>query len=205
MRVAFALIAAASLASVACSPAPARPPFAPPSPGPAPQVLSPPVQITAVQSLQGAVACAPKEVAPGVFAAFDCSPHRDVSRAFAPTMRMGFVSGPLPSFVDHRVTGLEGPVKNQGAVGTCTAMSLSSAMDHAVRKMGRGDVVSALHVWSKYAVSSMGVAGDQTEGERIALEGTWPYDPVKACKLLREPFDSCGKAYGVTTDRKSVV
>jgi hypothetical protein len=45
----------------------------------------------------------------------------------------------------------------------------------------------------------MGVAGDQTEGERIALEGAWPYDPVKACKLLREPFDSCGKAYGVTS------
>lgn len=197
MRVAPALIAAASLTTLACTHA-ASPPSAPPNAMP-PQVQVAPVNRAAVQSLQGQVACAPREVAPGVFAAFDCGMHRDVSRAIAPTMRMNFLSGPLPPIVDHRLTGLEGPIKNQGAVGTCTAMSLSTAMDHAVRKMGRGDVVSALHVWSKYAISSMGVAGDQTEGEHIALEGSWPYDPVKACKLLREPFDSCGKAYGVTS------
>jgi len=197
MRVAPALLAAASLTTLACTHA-SPPPAAPPS------AMSPPVQVapvnrTAVQGLQGQVPCAPREVAPGVFAAFDCGVHRDVTRAIAPTTRMHFLSGPLPPVVDHRLTGLEGPVKNQGAVGTCTAMSLSSAMDHAVRKMGRGDVVSALHVWSKYAISSMGVAGDQAEGEHITLEGSWPYDPVKACKLLREPFDSCGKAYGVSS------
>ena len=200
MRVAPALVVSAfSFAAIACSPAQVRPPAGPPA-GQYPAQAAPvPVNVAAVQSLQGQVACAPREVAPGVFASFDCGPHKDVLHAIAPTVRMSFVTGPLPPFVDHRITGLEGPVKNQGAVGTCTAMSLSSAMDHAVRKMGRGDVVSALHVWSKYAVSSMGVAGDQTEGERIALEGAWPYDPVKACKLLREPFDSCGKAYNVTS------
>jgi hypothetical protein len=158
----------------------------------------PPVNVSAVHSLQGR-SCAPKEVAPGVWVAFDCGPLTDVRKAIAPTFRKSFISGPLPPFVDHRMTGLEGPVKDQGAVGTCTAVSLSTAMDHGIRKLGRGDVISALHVWSKYAVSSMGVAGDQTEGERIALEGSWPYDPAKACKMLREPFDSCGSAYGVSS------
>lgn len=150
------------------------------------------------QSFQSQAPCPTKEVAPGVFVTFDCAPHADVTRAIAPLFKRSFLSAPLPPFVDHRMTGLEGPVKSQGAVGTCTAVSLSTAMDHAVRKMGRGDVISALHIWSKYAISSMGVAGDRTEGERIALEPAWPYDPAKACKLLRQPFDSCAKAYGVT-------
>lgn len=142
MRVAPALLAFASLAAAACSPTEVRLPVAPAGNYP-PMVAAPPVNATAVQSLQGRVACAPREVAPGVFASFDCAPHRDVLHAIAPTMRMSFVTGPLPPFVDHRLTGLEGPVKNQGAVGTCTAMSLSTAMDHAVRKMGRADVVGA--------------------------------------------------------------
>jgi hypothetical protein len=162
-------------------------------------MAGPPVNVATARSLQGQVPCPPKEVAPGVWASFDCGPHAPVTHAIAPMFKRSFVSAPLPPYVDHRVTGLEGPVKNQGAVGTCTAVSLSTAMDHAIRKMGRPDVISALHVWSKYAVSSMGVAGDRTEGEHIALDGSWPYDPAKACRMLREPFDSCGKVYGVTS------
>lgn len=198
MRIAPALsVLAASLGALACSHPASQPATSAAAPPPAP--LGPPVNVGAVQSLQGTTACPPKEVAPGVWATFDCKPHMDARKAIAPMFRKSFVTGPLPPFVDHRMTGLEGPVKDQGAVGTCTAVSLSTAMDHGVRKLGRGDVVSALHIWSKYAVGVMGIAGDQTEGERIALEGTWPYSPVKACKLLREPFDSCGKAYGVTS------
>ncbi len=204
MRRTAALFAGLSTLSLACS-KPVSPPMSPQGAGnqvrlPPPQVM-PPVpmpNVAAMQQMQGKPGCAPKEVAPGVWVTFDCGAHAPVSKAIAPTFRKSFVTGPLPPFVDHRMTGLEGPVKNQGAVGTCTAVSLSSAMDHAVRKMGRGDVTSALHIWSKYAVSSMGVAGDQTEGERIALENAWPYDPAKACKMLRQPFDSCAKAYGVT-------
>jgi hypothetical protein len=111
--------------------------------------------------------------------------------------KMGFVSGPLPEYVDHRQGGFEGPIKNQQAVGACTAFSLSTAMDHAIRRMGRPDTVAPLHVWSKYAVPVMGLAGDETVNENITLEQTWPYDPVKACKLLKDPTDSCGVAYGV--------
>lgn len=200
MRAAPSLLAAAVLTTLACSRTDGRPATPPPStwaPAPSYQPAPAPAPATA-QSFQAQPTCAPKEVAPGVFVTFDCGAHADVRKAIAPSFKRSFVSGPLPPFVDHRMTGLEGPVKNQGAVGTCTAVSLSSAMDHAIRKMGRGDVVSALHVWSKYAVSSMGVAGDQTEGERIALEPSWPYDPAKACKMLRQPFDSCASAYKVT-------
>jgi hypothetical protein len=194
MRALPAVIAATVLASLACSRTDSRPATAPPGNwAPASTYQGGPGAPPAgnnVQSFQGQATCAPKEVAPGVFVTFDCGQHMDVRKAIAPTFKKSFIAGPLPPFVDHRMTGLEGPVKNQGAVGTCTAVSLSTAMDHAIRKMGRGDVVSALHVWSKYAVSSMGVAGDQTEGERIALEPSWPYDPAKACKMLRQPSAS---------------
>jgi Papain family cysteine protease len=200
MRAASALLAAAVLTTLACSRTDSRPPASGPgnwSPAPANPGAAPPAANN-TQSFQSQPVCAQKEVAPGVVVTFDCAPHVDVRKAIFPTFKRSFVSGPLPPFVDHRMTGLSGPVKNQGAVGTCTAVSLSTAMEHAIRKMGRGDVVSALHIWSKYAVSNMGAAGDQTEGERIALDAAWPYDPAKACKLLRQPFDSCAKTYGVT-------
>src|SRR5439155_24425008 len=96
-----------------------------------------------------------------------------------------------------RQENTEGPIKSQGAVGACTAFSLSSAMDQQIRRLGRNDVVAPLHVWSKYGVPVMGVAGDETVNEALSLESTWPYDPAKACRLMRVPFDSCGKAYGV--------
>jgi len=110
----------------------------------------------------------------------------------------GGLTGALPLAVDHRADGSEGPVKNQQSVGACTAFSLSTAMDHAVRKMGRQEVVSPLHVWSKYGRPYMGEAGDSTVGESISVESVWPYDPVKACKLTRDSTDHCGKAYNVT-------
>lgn len=159
-----------------------------------------PVDTAALQSLQGLVKCAPKLMAPDTWITLDCGQHQAVTRAFTfapPTT--GLLTGPLPAEVDHRVTGGEGPVKNQGAVGACTAFSLSTAMDNAVRRMGRQDVVAPLHVWSKYAVPVMGVAGDRNVEENVTTEDVWPYDPAKACKLLRVPFDSCGRAYRVTS------
>jgi hypothetical protein len=66
--------------------------------------------------------------------------------------------------------------------------------------MGRQDVTAPLHVWSKYGVPEIGTAGDDTVDKTITLEGVWPYDPVKACKFLQEPGDSCGTAYSVQSD-----
>ncbi|MBK8251562.1 MAG: C1 family peptidase [Polyangiaceae bacterium] len=201
MRIAPSLLAVVSISTLACTGT--RPPQGTAQPVYTPQMVPTVGTLqtapTNTQAFSNARSCNPKEVAPGVIVSFDCGPHADITKAIFPTFKKSFVTGPLPPMVDHRMTGLEGPVKNQGAVGTCTAVSLSSAMDHAIRKMGRGDVVSALHIWSKYAVSSMGVAGDQSEGERIALEPSWPYDPAKACKMLRDPFDSCSSAYKVSS------
>ncbi|MCC6554132.1 MAG: hypothetical protein IT372_14090 [Polyangiaceae bacterium] len=183
----------------------AGPAFTPPaqrSAGSGPMTIIRPVNVGALQALHGRIKCPPKEVAPGTWVAFDCAAHRPVTRVIPlllPKAKMGFTtaSGPLPEYVDHRQAGTEGPIKNQQAVGACTAFSLSTAMDNAIRRMGRQDTVAPLHVWSKYAVPLMGIAGDETVNQSITLEQTWPYDPVKACKLLKDPTDSCSVAYGV--------
>jgi len=161
-----------------------------------------PVNVPALMALQGRIPCAPKEVAPGTWATFDCTPFQAVSRVlqYIPQVRLNFLpTGPLPASVDHRAEQLEGPMRDQGAVGNCTAVSLSTAMDNAVRRMGRQDVVSALHVWSNYGVPIMGRAGDSNVDKSLAIEQTWPYDPAKACKLVRSGMDSCTTAYGVAS------
>ena len=67
-------------------------------------------------------------------------------------------------------------------------------MDNAVRRMGRQDVVAALHIWSKYGVPTMGRAGDSTLDQSITTEPVWQYDPVKACKLMRDQQCQCRRA-----------
>src|SRR6185503_895069 len=184
----FVLLAALAAGMTACvnrseQPRPAQPVgWAPPSPPPtyaapsAPVPVYRPVNVAALHGLQGQVKCAPKEVAPDTWVTFDCGGHRPVSRAVAFVPRMSLVTGPLPPVVDHRFDASEGPIKNQGAVGACTAFSLSSAMDHGFRRMGRQDVIAPLHVWSKYAIPVMGVAGDETVDKTLTLEPSWPYD-----------------------------
>lgn len=174
-----------------------------PAPGPArspyePQVRALPPNLVALSALRDAP-CAPEEMAPGVWVSFDCSAPDPIRRAVSLVPRWSLAAGPLPIYVDHRIDGTEGPIKDQGAVGACTAFSLSTAMENAIRRVGRRDVLSALHIWSKYGVPLMGVAGDQNVEERITVEPTWPYDPVKACRLTRQPLDSCGSAYGVAS------
>ena len=161
-----------------------------------------PINLAALQGLLG-TRCGPREVAPGEYATFDCGIPHWVSRAVAYLPKMALLSGPLPLAVDHRTAGTEGPIKSQGLVGACTAFSLSSTMDNAVRRMGRGDVLAPLHVWSKYGIPEMGTAGEETVDRTLALESSWPYDPVKACKLDHTPFDSCGRAYGVSSGSAS--
>ena len=106
--------------------------------------------------------------------------------------------GTLPPMVDHRADGTEGPVKHQGQVGACSVFSLSTAMDHQIRKMNKADVVSPLHIWAKSGGQGMGAQSVQAVGGAYAVEAVWPHDPVKACKLERRPNDHCGTAYGVT-------
>jgi hypothetical protein len=180
-----------------------------------------PVDVAGLRALVGRVPCAPREMAPGEWVLFDCALFTPVTRAVglsfaqrdagpAALDRMGFVgagttpTASLPSSVDHRGDGSEGPVKNQKSVGACTAFSLSSAMDHAIRRMSRSDVISPLHVWSKYAYPQMGAAGDGAVDKTMTLEAVWPYDPVKACKLSKNPTDHCAVAYHVTPGSASI-
>lgn len=113
---------------------------------------------------------------------------------------MGSADGPnvpLPEAVDLRGMGLDGPVKDQGAVGACTAFSLSTVMDSAVRKLGYDDTISALHVWSNYGAPYMGIAGDRNLDGMLTVDDVWPYDGAKACQFMTEEEDNCDRAYRV--------
>jgi hypothetical protein len=99
--------------------------------------------------------------------------------------------------VDHRTSNVEGPIKNQGYVGSCTAFSLSTTMDNAIRRLGKADVISPTHIWSHYGSPHMSLAGDANLNRGITSFETWPYSGKEACKLSTESDDDCGGAYGV--------
>jgi hypothetical protein len=97
-------------------------------------------------------------------------------------------SMPLPETVDHREEGTEGPLRNQGKVGSCTANSLGTAMDHALmRREGQPYQVSALHLWSHYHTPSTPLAVDANMGRSIASESELHYDQRLACAWLSSP------------------
>jgi hypothetical protein len=98
----------------------------------------------------------------------------------------GFVGAtPLPAMVDNRAAGLESPIRDQGTAGTCTALSLAAAVDHAVgRATGKATMVSAMHVWSHYHSAEMESAADGNRGRGLASEATWPYEENQACSWM---------------------
>jgi C1A family cysteine protease len=97
----------------------------------------------------------------------------------------------FPETVDHRALGLEGPIKDQGAVGACTAFALSTTMDNALRRAGREDTISPTHVWSGYGTPNMQDAGDANFGRPVATFDTWSYSAREACKLARSSWEEC--------------
>lgn len=84
----------------------------------------------------------------------------------------------LPAVVDHREDGTEGPVRNQGIVGACSALSLATAIDHALARRGNHSAVSAMHVWSRYHEPSMALAADKNRNRPLASEALWPYTGI---------------------------
>lgn len=105
----------------------------------------------------------------------------------------------LPGTVDHRTDKLEGPVKDQGSVGSCTAFSLSSTLDNAGIRAGKitvGSVeqsTSPNHVWSGYGIPQMGTAADASLGRSIATQALWPQNNKEACKLADAFYEQeCG-------------
>jgi hypothetical protein len=103
----------------------------------------------------------------------------------------GFVgAAPLPTTVDHRTDGSEGPIRDQQDVGACTGFSLAAAIDHAyARSSGSVVPVSVMHVWSRYHDPSMNDAVKDNQDHALTAEAAWPYDEKLACSW--DCQDSC--------------
>jgi hypothetical protein len=112
----------------------------------------------------------------------------------------------FPDTVDHREQNLEGPIKNQGAVGSCTAHSLSSALDNAAIRAGNlkpGDrtaMTSPMHVWSRYGLPNMGAAADSNIAQPVAVYNDWQQNDAEACEMFQGTGSfatDCAEAFGV--------
>ncbi len=107
-------------------------------------------------------------------------------------------NGTFPKLVDHRADNLQGPIKNQGYVGSCTAFALSATLDNAIRRAGQQEASSPSHIWSFYAVPKMSAAGDSNLGQSITSWTNWPYSGKEACKMSSPQYEDCGQTYGVS-------
>ena len=96
----------------------------------------------------------------------------------------------LPAVVDHREDGTEGPMRNQGVVGACSALSFASAIDHALARRGGNRVaVSAMHVWARYHEPSMARAVEKNRNRELTSEANWPYtvfNQLIACSWVQK-------------------
>jgi len=152
--------------------------------------------------------CGPRQLPGGHWVHLDCGVHTPFAGATPPsveeqklamakagTLRLDdpIAGGKLPLEVDHRTNGTEGPVKDQGQVGSCTSFSMSSAMDNAIRRMNKTETTSSLHIWSHYGIPSMHSAASGVLNKAIADWPTWPYDERVACELDMSPTrGDCG-------------
>jgi hypothetical protein len=161
--------------------------------------------------------CGPREVPPnsGHFIHLDCNLHLALTKAkpFSPRkIRLMLAGGlkldtpvgqpaqsaaldrgtALPDSVDHRKDGTEGPIGDQGQVGSCTAFSLASAMDNGIRRQNKPDTMSPLHIWSHYGFPVIRNAGDDNINKPIATWETWPYDERVACEIDQSGDGDCG-------------
>ena len=111
---------------------------------------------------------------------------------------------PLPDLVDHRLNGIEGPIKDQGDVGACTAFALSSVMDNSLRRGRLNVTTSPEHVWAHYATPTMEDAASGNLNRGITTFEALPYSGREACELEHDPTDDCGQTYGVLPNTAGV-
>lgn len=112
-------------------------------------------------------------------------------------------SGAFPDMVDHRLNGTEGPIKDQGDVGSCTSFALSSVMDNGLRRGGQNITTSPEHIWSHYAVPTMEDAASSNLNRGITTYEALPYSGKEACELMKDSSDDCGSAYNVRPNTAS--
>ena len=65
-------------------------------------------------------------------------------------------------------------------------------MDNAIRRLNSADVVSAMHIWSRYADATMPDAESRNEGRPLAVWADYPYDEREACRMEPED-DGCAE------------
>ncbi|HEX8792963.1 MAG TPA: C1 family peptidase [Polyangiaceae bacterium] len=162
--------------------------------------------LTVMMKQRPARKCGPRQLGGGHWIHLDCNVHQPLATAKPPAalqrhMRL-LKAGALkldspvkdspPDSVDHRKDGLEGPIKDQGQVGSCTSFSLSSAMDNAILRQNASDATSSLHIWSHYGYPAMRAAGDGNLNKPIALWAVWPYDERLACEIDQSGGGDCG-------------
>jgi hypothetical protein len=172
----------------------------------------------------------PREVAPGVFVHFDCYPYKRVAVAqkhasplklammrtgqirwnpFGGGTRSNLVGGStggstggqaLPDMVDHRLNGTEGPVKDQGDVGACTAFGMSTVLDNSLRRANLNITTSPEHVWSHYGIPTMEDAASHNLNKGITTYDALPYSGRESCEIETDTSDDCGQTYNVRPD-----
>ncbi len=101
----------------------------------------------------------------------------------------------FPGTVDHRTDGTEGPVKDQGVVGSCSAFSLSTVMDNAIRRLNKTDSMSSEHLWSRYGIPEMSQAASANLNQTITGWPDLPYDQRAACEMESAEFDDCSTLF----------
>jgi hypothetical protein len=107
----------------------------------------------------------------------------------------------LPSRVDHRLDGTEGPIRAQGSVPDCTGFSLTATIDNAVAtSLGHPGDTSVLHLWSRYADTKMGDAVRHNKDHALAEESTWPYNVVQANAFLHASKCASGELKGAVCE-----
>ncbi len=158
-----------------------------------------PIDVSRLLAYGGSGPCAPAQVAPGVWFSPDCGFTQQRRIAGSPGVPYKSLSGlpsNLPPVVDFRTNGMDGPVKYQQMVGVCWAFALSTAMDNAIRRAGRSEVVAPMHVLASSTWDDIWQKGKSDR--ELTLEQVWPYDPVKACKLTESKSEVwCEQAYHV--------
>jgi hypothetical protein len=204
----------------------AAPPLNLQHPAPLPFLDAINIQAVAMAAARSGRGCGPRQVAPNVWIQIDCLayspilaaiPHMSALkltavnakspafRAFnlatlSPQLSNAFAADSYPATVDHRTDGGEGPVKDQGMVGDCTAFSLSSVMENQLRRGKQTTTVSPTHLWSHYGNPDMAKAGDTNLKKSITTFELWPYSGKEACELETDSDPDCVTAYGVQTN-----
>ncbi len=94
--------------------------------------------------------------------------------------------GKLPKMVDHRKDNTEGAMMNQGRSASCTAFSLTAAVDHAAAHyLGQAPTLSPMHAWARYHAASMTAAESSNIEKGLADMATFPFDARLAQEWMK--------------------